>query len=186
MSSGVDILGGRSLSDYFLGFDTTTPTVAAGGPITMPASITNTMTLDQAQQLSNAWMSEPISYASMAEPVKQPSFWEQLWSPFAEAGSGLISGVSEEAAGVAKGISQKLPELLLQSLFKKAGVSTIKVQGDNGKTVTYLQPSKAGVPPAQSAQSGTQISTGTVAGIATGTVLLIGVIGLIVILALRK
>lgn len=182
MISGVELLGGNTLSNYFLGWDNPAPAVSSVTPIVTPISVGSTMTLAQAQNLANAWMSEPIGV--MATPVQQPSFWDTLLKPWAEVGGGLIQGIGQEAAGVATGINQKLPDLLLQSLFQKAGVSTVKVAGDDGKTLTYIQPAKAGVP---AAKSGTQISTGTAAaGIATGTVLLIGVVGLIVVLAMRK
>jgi hypothetical protein len=178
MSNGVDILGGTSLSDYFLG--------------SSPAPTELLPDVNAVDALATNWLSplntEAVNTAELAATAKvsptQPTFLDNIIQPFSDVGAGVLQGAKEVGAGVVKA----LPSTLLNSLAQKLGLVATPVKAENGKTTYYLTPSQAGVAAASIPKS-TTAGTGTatqVAGIATSTVLVGIAIAILIYLVVKS
>lgn len=153
--SEVSILGGTSLSDYFLGTGSAvqTPDIAVAN-------------------FANSWVNESAFQSPVTKGVSevfpaQPSILGTLGQSFKDVGSGLWQGATE----VGQGIARQLPSTLLSGLASKMGLVSTPVKAENGKTVYYLTPSQAGVQPMAVPMSTTAGTATQVAGIATSTIL---------------
>jgi len=152
--SEVSILGGQSLSDYFLGSGSAVP----------PADI-------GVANFANSWVAEsaftsPVSPGINQVFPAQPSFFSTLGQSFKDIGGSILTGATETAQGMAKA----LPGTLVNMLAGKMGLKANTVQAENGKSVTYLTQASPGVPAAGTSPA-TIVNTGTVAGITTSTIL---------------
>ena len=145
--------GGSGLGDYFTTMNSADPTMAASSPIFTPASVTNTMSLDQATALSTDFVNEPTlaGFGTTQNPdigttpISVP-WWNTITNPFVEVGQGLVAGMQPVAAGIAQG----LPNVLLTSLAQRMDLKATTVPNDDPKKPSsiVLTPAAAGVPPA--------------------------------------
>ena len=179
--------GGTGLADYFTTMNPAEPVMSPVSPIFTPASVTSTMSLDQAQQLATDWMAEPTIMGESSPAITKalaPTWWQTLTAPFVSVGQGLVTGTGQVATGVAQG----LPNVLLASLASKMGLKATTGDAAPGQPKPiYITPAAAGVPPAGT--GGTSSILGmpsTVGGFDTRTILLIGGLGLAAILLLKK
>lgn len=114
-----------------------------------------------------------------------PSFLQSLGGVWSNAAQGIATGAGQ----VVTGVNQLLPNVLVNSLAQRVGLTTRTVPDASGKSVTYIQPAQSGVPaavPTGVTVGGTSVSAPASKGLSTGTILLIAGLVLAAILLMRS
>jgi hypothetical protein len=161
--SEVDVLGGGSMFDYFMGTNSAVPAADYNDLANNWLSPSNSPAVNEAE----------LAATARVYPV-QPSYIDGLVQPLVDVGGGVWGGLKETAAGVAKA----LPDVLLGTLAKKLGLVATPAKAEDGKTTYYLTQPAAGVPAASTptvvsaARQPTVINSGGSSGIATSTIVI--------------
>lgn len=185
--------GSSGLGDYFMTMNPAEPVMSPYSPIFSPSSVADVMSLEQAQQLTDypsinydlgLTPAQDVFGRPLAAPPVERTWLQSLTDPFVRTGEGLVAGASQVATGVAQG----LPNVLLASLAKKMGLTTVtgNAEDPDGPKPIYIVPEAPGVPPAGSGSTSSTIIPSTVGGFDTRTILLIGGLGLAALLLLKK